>query len=244
LVAELHAHVIFLTSDTSFSKSLPNPLFRTISLSSYPARIASASEVSEVSDSASEIWGLYIQPRTSSKTAWTPEQAWYLISALAETPALKYDEVLLDDLFREQGERALQHLEREELITIHSEIGAPATIVTGRQVDRDALKQLVNVDRLRLKMELQTYKARAKHEKERIAKKEEELKMLGSLRVAPKGREEYLLEKIERSHRRIEEWEGKIRNCRRGLNVERKEDREMRMGLGTWEGLARALRFW
>lgn len=225
LVSDLYAHVVFLTSDTAFNKSLPNPLFHKISLPAHSTDDSNKTKLPSTpvfSESTSDIWQLYIRPRGPANTSWTPEQAWHLIKNLAKKDSLEYEKVLLSDLFRRNGERVLQHLEREKLITIHTELGVPATIVTGHQVKKEDLQKLVNLEPLSLRMEWMTHKARCKYEKAKIRKREDELRVLGGSTNHPRQREKHLVADIDKRHKKIEELESRSSECKRRLNLEKK----------------------
>ncbi|KAL4898401.1 mitochondrial escape protein 2 [Aspergillus ambiguus] len=265
------AHVIFLTTDASFSKplskALPNAVFRTISLGDctldvarrfvlshltgetteedkspeYPGDLAGldscigvlggrvtdlqfmahrieAGETPEaavnriIEQSASEILKMFIFDTDTASHPWTHEQAWHLIKNLAKAKhgSLPYHQVLLSDLFKENGESTLRALEQAELISIVSVNGCPETIKPGKPVYRAVFKQLTEDKTLRSRLDLEILSQLIAKENKSIGKHEEELRLLGSLPKQPyelRGRIQWLLEKVYKSQDRIIRYE-------------------------------------
>ncbi|KAL8764677.1 MAG: hypothetical protein Q9209_007937 [Squamulea sp. 1 TL-2023] len=265
------AHVIFLTNDVSYSKSLskalPDRVFRQISLGDCSPEVAkrfvinhlkgeSKSLPSEIrkdlgeldgcieilggrltdlealarrvqmgespskavrqiiDQSASEILKMYILDISTSSNngatrSWTPEQAWLLIKSLASTPSLRYNELLLSDIFK-SSDGALLALEQFELITIVSQNGRPHSIKPGKPVYQAAFKQLV-VDRvLKARLDLAVLTQLIGIESKAIDKAEAELTLLGGLPGQPSGvksRVTWLLGKLQASQSKVEGWE-------------------------------------
>jgi hypothetical protein len=215
------ANVIFLTNDSAFFKSLPDRLFRTILLHDEhtPGKANDDDAV------ARDILGLYVlQNRAPKKREWTPEQAWYFVKELSEKEELKYDQVLLDRLFRSSGEHAVQNLQRAEMISIvmNDKNGRPEIIKPKRPQLRDAFKRLTGDRILAAKMDLQSLQALRDIENTNIGRMEDELERLSKmarLKNQPKGRAEYLLEMIERAQKRIRRYELQIREKKKVLKV-------------------------
>ncbi len=267
------AHVIFLTNDVSFSKSLskalPDRVFRQIALGDCSPEVAKRfvinhldadaedgggpkakpkpsqmrGDLAELDDcistlggrltdleflarriktgetpkkavreiteqSASEILKMYILD--SSPRKWTPEQAWLLVTSLATSESLRYNEILLSDVFKSGGEETLQALEQAEMITIVSSNGRPTSIKPGKPVYSAAFRQLTNDHVLKAKMDLAILSELIKIETAGIDKCESELSLLGNLPGAPKetrGRARYLLGKLYASQDKIEKYE-------------------------------------
>lgn len=267
------AHVIFLTNDVSFSKSLskalPDRVFRQIALGDCSPEVAKRfvinhldadaedgggpkakpkpsqmrEDLAELDDcistlggrltdleflarriktgetpkkavreiteqSASEILKMYILD--SSPRKWTPEQAWLLVTSLATSESLRYNEILLSDVFKYRGEETLQALEQAEMITIVSSNGRPTSIKPGKPVYSAAFRQLTNDHVLKAKMDLAILSELIKIETAGIDKCESELSLLGNLPGAPKetrGRARYLLGKLYASQDKIEKYE-------------------------------------
>ncbi|KAL6720297.1 mitochondrial escape protein 2 [Lecanora helva] len=267
------AHVIFLTHDVSFSKSLskalPDRVFRQISLGDCSPEVAKRfvinhlnadaedgdgphakpkpSEMREdlielddcistlggrltdleflarriktgetpkkavreiTEQSASEILKMYILDANDRK--WTPEQAWLLVKSLATTNCLRYNELLLSDIFKSGGEATLQALEQAELITIVSSNGRPTGIKPGKPVYSAAFRQLTEDNVLRSRLDLAILTNLIKIETQGIDKCENELHLLGQLPGSPaevRGRVQYLLGKLSAGQRRIEQYE-------------------------------------
>ena len=147
--------------------------------------------------SASEILKMYILD--SSPRKWTPQQAWLLIRSLAFTDCLRYNEILLSDVFKSGGEATLQALEQAEMITIVSSNGRPTSIKPGKPVYASAFRQLTEDHVLKARLDLAILTELIKVETASIDKYEAELNLLGSLPGQPKearGRVRWLLGKL------------------------------------------------
>jgi hypothetical protein len=98
-----------------------------------------------IDQSASEILKMYIfgiADEDGSKK-WSPEQAWLLIKELAEKESLRYNELLLSDVFSTNGEKTIRALEQAELITVvSSPSGRPSQIRPGKPIYHPAFKRL------------------------------------------------------------------------------------------------------
>lgn len=267
------AHVVFLTNDVSFSKSLskalPDRVFRLIALGDCSPDVAkqfiinhldadaedgrgpepklkpsqTRKDLSELDDcistlggrltdleflarriktgespkravrqiteqSASEILKMYILD--SSSRRWTPEQAWHLIKSLATSESLRYNEVLLSDIFKSGGEATLQALEQAEMITIVSSNGRPTSIKPGKPVYTAAFRQLTDDNVLRARLDLATLSELVKIETQGIDKCEAELHLLGELPGTPAEltrRTKWLLRKLYVGQDKIEQYE-------------------------------------
>ena len=92
-----------------------------------------------IEQSASEVLKMYL---LDADRSWTPQQAWVLIKELANNEELKYNELLLNDMFSKNGEQALQTLEQAELISISSVNGRPNKIKPGKPVYLSAFQYL------------------------------------------------------------------------------------------------------
>lgn len=268
------AHVVFLTHDLSFSKSLskalPDRVFRQISLSDtspevakryvvnhldfetadadaglekltpsqrrkdlveldralpalggrltdleFLARRVKAGEtpskaIEEIIDQASsEILKMFLSADNEGRQ-WTPSQAWVLIKSLSGKESLRYNEVLLGDVYKTGGERALQALEQAELISIQSSAGRPCSIKPGRPVYQPAFKRLADDRVLKSKLDLNVLAESIKVETQSIDKYEQELHLLGELPKQPaelQGRVQWLLTKIMVSQEKVEAYE-------------------------------------
>lgn len=135
----------------------------------------------------------------SSPRKWTPEQAWLIIESLASTDSLRYNEVLLSDIFKSGGEATLQALEQAEMISIVSSNGRPTSIKPGKPVYAAAFRQLIEDHVLKAKMDLAVLTQLVKVETSGIDKYEAELHLLGSLPGQPRevqGRVRWLLWKL------------------------------------------------
>ncbi|KAK8160488.1 mitochondrial escape protein 2 [Phyllosticta citrichinensis] len=282
------AHVIFLTHDSSFSKSLgkalPNRVFRQISLSDCSPDVAKRfvikhldaaddddvesigehkkltrsqrrkdlNELDEcisalggrltdleflarrikggetpkkavsqiIEQSASEIIKLYITGLDGSSRRWTPEQAWLLIKQLAQQETLKYNAILLNDLYKSEGEQVLQALEQAELITISSANGRPTSIKPGKPVYQSAFKKLTDDRVLKARLDLAIMAEQTKIENKSIDKYETELRLLGELPKQPyeiSPRIQWLLGKIATAQAKIEAYETEVGQLKKVL---------------------------
>lgn len=163
-----------------------------------------------IETSASEILKLYfLDEGHMKKRNWSPAQAWYLVKNLADHEQLPFNQVVIHDLFR-LDEEPIQNLEQAEMITIVTQNGRPYGIKPGRPVFQEAFKRLLSDKVLAAKMDLHSFKALIKGETEIIEKAEKELEMLTAMPKQPKGRGEYLLEKISVSQKKVEECEKSI----------------------------------
>ncbi|OQV06537.1 RNA recognition motif aka RRM, RBD, or RNP domain-containing protein [Cladophialophora immunda] len=247
------AHVIFLTTDVSFSKSLskalPDRVFRQITLSDCTPEVAKKlvikhldadiaedgasaegkispsqmrSDLDEldgviqvlggrltdleflarriktgespgkavrqiIEQSASEILKMYLLDVDVSSRKWTPQQAWLLIKELAANETLRYNELLLNDLFKD-GET---HQAWE----------------TGVQ---SAFEYLTEDDVLRARLDLAIMTQLISLENKNVEKYEAELKTLGELPGMPselKPRIKWCLGKAMASQEKIMKYE-------------------------------------
>jgi len=276
------AHVIFLTTDVSFSKSLskalPDRVFRQMSLGDCSPEVAkkvvirhleadaanSEGEETEtasklrndldeldgviqvlggrltdleflarriqagespgkavkqiIEQSASEILKMYL---FDAEKNWTPQQAWTLIKELAANEELKYNELLLNDMFSKDGEQSLQILEQAELISITSANGRPNKIKPGKPVYLSAFQYLTEDEVLRSRLDLSIFKMLAAGEDSTIQSCEKELQKLAELPGTPaqmKPRIKYLLDKAATSQEKIVDYEAKIGRLKKVLS--------------------------
>lgn len=265
------AHVIFLTNDSGFykslSKSLPGRVFHSIYLGDAQPEVAKrfvlhrlldgaaaalradeklqaeldqsvealggrltdleflarrikagetpAQAVQEmVAASAAEILKLYLfldGGADAAKRRWSPEQAWHLVRQLAAAEELRYNEVLLHDLFGSGGgEEALQSLEQSELISVVSRNGRPWAIRPGKPIHRVAYRALLGDPVLRARMDWLVLKALCGRATDEIKKCEDELAVLATLdskKGTPPRRVEWLVRRVEAGQKGIEDAE-------------------------------------
>jgi hypothetical protein len=165
-----------------------------------------------IEQSASEILKMYIFGIDEAESRhWSPEQAWFLIKQLAENESLRYNEILLDDTYKTNGERTLRALEQAELITIvSSPSGRPSLIKPGKPVYHPAFKRLIEDRVLRSRLDLAILTELVKGENATIEKCESELLKLSEIEGTPAGiggRVRYLLAKLAKSQEKIEGYE-------------------------------------
>jgi hypothetical protein len=288
------AHVIFLTNDVSFSKSLskalPDRVFRQISLSDCSPQVAKRFVISHldadvdddppnkdgspkvvpsesrtdlgeldtcidllggrltdleflarriktgetptkavheiIDQSASEILKMYIfgSDDDGSSKHWNSEQAWLLIKRLAQKENLRYNEILLSDTFKTDGEKVLRALEQAELISIVSgPNGRPAVIKAGKPVYHSAFKRLTEDKVLRSRLDLAILTDLTKIENATIEKCENELMLLSQLKNQPSQmvpRINYLLTKMASSQEKVEAYEQEGKGLKKVLTDE------------------------
>lgn len=152
---------------------------------------------------------MYLLDVDVSSRKWTPQQAWLLIKQLAANETLRYNELLLDDLFK-NGEVVLQALEQAELIAITSKNGRPYGIKPGRPVYQAAFEYLTDDEVLKARLDMAILSQLIGIENKNVEKFEEELKTLAELPGAPselKPRIKWCLDKAMASHMKIEKYE-------------------------------------
>jgi hypothetical protein len=141
---------------------------------------------------------------------WTPQQAWLLIKRLAKDETLRYNEILLSDVYKDGGEKTLQALEQAELISISSSNGRPHAIKPGKPVYLAAFKYLTEDDVLRSRLDLAILTQLIGIENKNVDKFESELRLLADLPGQPKQlqpRISWLLNKSQASHAKVEKYE-------------------------------------
>ncbi|POR32299.1 Mitochondrial escape protein 2 [Tolypocladium paradoxum] len=290
------AHVVFLTSDTSYSKPLskamPDRVFRSISLGDLDHDVAKNFVISRlegdqrreaeaeekegakprarpdltgldecietlggrltdleflsrrikagqsprqavneiVGESATDIVKMFLLAKASDDKKWSTQQAWHLVKALAETPSLRYSQVLLSQTFSSSttasaadGEAALEALASAELISLKSHQGRPQLIRAGKPLHQAAFAVLVRDRVLRARMDLAALREMATVEARAMAAVEGELALLGGLprqTSETSGRVTYLLGKLDAGQRRIGELERDMGALKKVLNEE------------------------
>ena len=140
---------------------------------------------------------------------WTPQQAWLLISELADEETLRYNEILLSDIYKDGGEPTLQALESAELITIECSNGRPHAIKPGKPVYQAAFRHLTQDQVLKSRMDLAIYTQLIGIENKNIEKYENELKLLQEANARPSfmSRVQWLLNKADASQVKVEKYE-------------------------------------
>ena len=163
-----------------------------------------------IEQSASEILKMYLLDVDVATRNWTPQQAWLLIKQLAKDETLRYNEILLSDVYKDGGEKTLQALEQAELISISSSNGRPHAIKPGKPVYLAAFKYLTKDDVLRSRLDLAILTQLIGIENKNIDKFESELRLLADLPGQPKQllpRINWLLNKSQASHAKVEKYE-------------------------------------
>lgn len=152
---------------------------------------------------------MYLLDVDTASRKWTPQQAWLLIKQLAANETLRYNELLLNDLFKD-GEPVLQALEQAELIAITSKNGRPYSIKPGRPVYQAAFEYLTDDEVLKARLDMAILSQLIGMENKNVEKFETELRTLAELPGAPselKPRIKWLLDKAMSSHMKIEKYE-------------------------------------
>lgn len=180
-----------------------------------------------IEQSASEILKIFILGTDTSTVApqWSREQAWHIIKSLAQSKDgnLLYNQVLLSDLFKDNGEASLRALEQAELISVGSEKGFPRWIKPGKPVYHSAFQRLIENKTLEGRMDLLILGQLSSNENKGIGKYEEELQLLASLPKQPwelTWRIRWLLGKIESSHEKVEKYERQSARLQKALQKE------------------------
>lgn len=178
-----------------------------------------------IEQSASEILKIFILGTESIAPQWTREQAWHLIKSIAHSKdgSLLYNKVLLDDIFKDNGEATLRALEQAELISIGTDKGFPRYVKAGKPVYRAAFQRLVANKTLQGRLDLLILSQLIGKENSSITKYEEELQVLGSLPKHPwelTSRIEWLLRKVHGSQSKILKYEGESAALSKGLQKE------------------------
>ena len=153
---------------------------------------------------------MYLLDIDLSTRKWSAEQAWTLIKQLASNETLRYNELLLSDIFKSDGEQTLQALEQAELISITSTNGRPHAVKPGKPVYQAAFEYLTDDDVLRSRLDLAILTQMIGIENKNVDKYESELRVLaelpgGSKQLAP--RINWLLNKTMASHAKVEQYE-------------------------------------
>lgn len=165
-----------------------------------------------IEQSASEILKIFILGTDSASPQWSTEQAWYIIKTLgqAKDGKLLYSKVLLNDLFKNNGETTLRALEQAELISVVSVSGFPRWIKSGKPVYKAAFQRLIENKTLEGRMDLLILGELIGNENKSISKYEEELQMLASFPKHPwelESRIRWLLNKVNGSQLKIHQYE-------------------------------------
>ena len=163
---------------------------------------------------------MYLLDVDVSSRKWTPQQAWLLIKELGANETLKYNELLLNDLFKD-GETVLQALEQAELITITSKNGRPYGIKPGKPVYQSAFEYLTDDDVLKARLDLAILSQLISLENKNVDKYETELRMLADLPGTPselKPRIKWCLNKVMASHIKIEKYEAQSGKLKKVLS--------------------------
>ncbi|PYH88084.1 cytochrome P450 [Aspergillus ellipticus CBS 707.79] len=165
-----------------------------------------------IEQSASEILKMFVLDPDIGSKQWSHEQTWYLIKTLASAKdgALPYNQVLLSDLFKENGEATLRALEQAELISIGSVHGCPDAVKPGKPVYRAVFKRLTENKTLSSRLDLDILKQLTSDENKSIGKYEQELQLLGSLPKQPwelADRIRWLLQKVSSAQNKVSRYE-------------------------------------
>ncbi|KAK9450796.1 RNA12 protein-domain-containing protein [Limtongia smithiae] len=177
-----------------------------------------------IQQSVTEIIKRFLRPTDSNKS-WTAEQVWVIIKGLAASEDIRYNELMLNPLFK-GGSGVISALEHAELITV-TEIGGRAyAIKAGRPIYRAAFQHLVDDKGLAAALEISTYTATVGALMQGINKDEEELMKLATL-LTVKGmavdvsdRMKYLAEDIKIRQGKIAGLDSKIEFYKKVLSVE------------------------
>ncbi|OJJ44166.1 hypothetical protein ASPZODRAFT_161257 [Penicilliopsis zonata CBS 506.65] len=167
-----------------------------------------------IDQSASEILKSFILDTAAdnSQHQWTREQVWHLIKALAHTKSgvMSYNQIILSDLFKDNGEGTLRSLEQAELISIISVDGSPRWIKPGKPIFQAVFQRLTENKALSTRLDLAILAQLISKQNKSIATYEEELKLLGQLPKQPRElqlRIQWLLNKVYAAQNKIAKYE-------------------------------------
>lgn len=157
---------------------------------------------------------IFILGADSASPQWSTEQAWHIIKTLGQSKdgQLLYNKVLMDDLFKDNGEATLRALEQAELISVGSVKGFPRWIKPGKPVYKAAFQRLIENKTLESRLDLLVFSELISSENKSIHKYEQELQLLGTLPKQPwelRSRVDWLLRKIYDSQSKIQQYESR-----------------------------------
>ena len=164
---------------------------------------------------------MYLLDVDVSTRKWSPQQAWLLIKELARHETLRYNELLLSDIFKD-GEQTLQAMEQAELISITSANGRPHSVKSGKPVYQAAFKYLTEDDVLKSRLDLAILTQLIGIENKNVDKFEAELRLLADLPGQPKEllpRIHWLLNKAYASHAKVEKYEAESAGLKKILTA-------------------------
>ncbi|KAK9236694.1 RNA12 protein-domain-containing protein [Lipomyces kononenkoae] len=174
-----------------------------------------------IRQSASEIIKRFL--RSGNDKSWTAEQAWIIVKSLAKDEDIRYNELLLNPLFK-NAKDVIAALEHAELITVLDKDGRPYRIKAGRPIYRAACQRLLNDRGLAATLEISTLTALSSLLITSISKSEDELAKLSKI-VAAKPidiseRMKYLAEDIRAKQAKISEYDKLIGTEKKVLATE------------------------
>lgn len=166
-----------------------------------------------IAEAASEILKLHLLPAAdaAAAAAASPTQAWSLVKALAaaDPQQLRYHE-----LAAAAGDDALAALEAAELIAVLSANGRPFAVVPAAPVYGAAFRSLAADRVLAARLDLRELAAAVRGEEDKIARAEEEVRVLvgigGKGKRELRERGEWLVQKIGAGQRKVREMEAKM----------------------------------
>lgn len=184
-----------------------------------------------VDESATDIVKMFLLGKVGeTEKTWSKQQAWHLIKSLAQSPTLRYNQVLLSPTFSSSlsksasdGEAAIEALASAELVSVTYHQGRPQTIRAGKPLHQAAFKVLQKDRVLRAKMDLAVFTEQSKVEGKSIESVETELALLGSLpnQTAETGeRVRFLMGKLMSSQKTIQKLETDMSGLKKILNEE------------------------
>jgi hypothetical protein len=175
-----------------------------------------------IEQSASEILKMFLL-KTSEERGWNTLQAWTVIRQLAENDSLRFNELLLSDSFKTDGDKAIAALEQAELVTVQSYNGRPVSLKPGKPVYQSAFQRLINDNVLRAKMDLALLNNAISSQTKTIEKLEQELHLLAELPRQPielRDRVQWLLTNISSAQKKIDGFEKESADLKKILTTE------------------------
>ena len=173
-----------------------------------------------INQSANEIIKLYF---AASNEAWNRLQAWHVLCQITKaSEAVRYQEILLDPVYKENGNEALKALEQAEMIAITTKNGRPYSVKASKPVYKAAFQRLLEDKVFCATLELERLTSFISTEASGISKIEAELSLLKDISNQKKvgSRIEYLLNKLEKSQETIIALETEAADLKKVLKTE------------------------
>lgn len=213
-----------ITSEKPLSEYLAPIGGRMLDLQAFVRRVRSGESMDHaleemVTQAAEQITTFFLNATTPSlggnEATWSSTQIWALMKLLADKDSINFDELSKSPLFADDKESVstLSVLEKNDLVSLHSDKGILVSVAAGRPLYRAAIKNLVDDPKVYKLYETRFVKNLIQIENDKIAKLEDEINKIAHLRDSKyvKERLEYIFEKINGSTDLVRGYEGKIK---------------------------------